>query len=182
MRRIYASKGVTGPGHALIRPRAQSRVHRGSVDLRLVGVDTAKEALYANLREESGAGYCAFPSGYRDEKGVLVPLPTYDREYFEQLTAEQLETSMDGMTPVRRWVKQRERNEALDCRVYAMAALEDLNVKWKTLAKNVGSQKPRVIEAEEPTKQAEQTPLIQLKSGKKRRKVVRIPGHAWING
>jgi len=40
------------------------------------------------------------------------------------LAAEKLITEMDGMTPVRKWVKKRERNEALDCRVLAMAALD----------------------------------------------------------
>ncbi len=186
VRRIYASKGVSGPGQALIRPRAQSRVHRGSVDLRLVGVDTAKEALYANLREESGAGYCAFPSGYRDEKGVLVPLPIYDGEHFEQITAEQLETTMEGMTPVRRWVKKRARNEALDCRIYAMAALEDLNVQWSTLARNVSSRKPKVIEVDEPSEETHKEVATAHKSSIKTsgnaRKRIKLPGHAWING
>jgi phage terminase large subunit GpA-like protein len=35
-------------------------------------------------------------------------------------------------------VKKRERNEALDCRVYAMAALDDLGIRnWDKLEKNL---------------------------------------------
>jgi phage terminase large subunit GpA-like protein len=185
VRRVFACKGLAGPGQTLIRPRAQARVHRGSVVLRLVGVDTAKESLYANLKEEDGGtGYCDFPSGYKDEFGAVHLLPHYDTEYFEQLTGEKLVTEMDGMTPVRKWVKKRERNEALDCRVYAMAALEDLQVKWKALAKNMGRPRraPEEIEVEEvqnqPIKPEENRPKP-TNNGKKRR---RIPGFGWVHG
>jgi phage terminase large subunit GpA-like protein len=37
--------------------------------------------------------------------------------------------------PRREWVKVRPRNEALDCRVYAMAALYILNPAWNVFAK-----------------------------------------------
>jgi phage terminase large subunit GpA-like protein len=137
-RRIYACKGQSGTGVPLTKPRAQSRTHRARVDLRIVGIDAAKEALYANLKVETiGPGYCHFPSAFKNEQGVAIERKTFDKEYFEQLTAEKLITEMDGMTPVRKWVKKRDRNEVLDCRVYAMAALDDLNVNWKRLAKSM---------------------------------------------
>jgi phage terminase large subunit GpA-like protein len=45
-----------------------------------------------------------------------------DDEWFAQLTAEKLVTKYQRGFPIREWVKTRPRNEALDCRVYAMAA------------------------------------------------------------
>ena len=190
VRRVYACKGVPGPGQTLIRPRAQSRTHRGNVDLRLVGVDTAKESLYANLREEDGGtGFCHFPSAYLDEFGVKHLLPMYDEEHFKQLTAEQLVSTTEGMTTVKRWEKKRPRNEALDCRVYAMAALEDLNVRWNALAKNIGR---RTVRAQRPAAEPEDSQdseslpqtidVSSRKSGNKGRKRLIRPGQAWING
>jgi phage terminase large subunit GpA-like protein len=76
-----------------------------------------KEELYRWLRmerstEESGSphppGYCHFPQ--------------YGEEYFKQLTAEQLVTRIVKGYRRPEWQKTRDRNEALDCRVYARAA------------------------------------------------------------
>jgi phage terminase large subunit GpA-like protein len=151
VRRVFACKGVAGPAVPLTKPRGK-RTHKARVDLRLVGIDTAKESLYANLKvTEIGPGFCHFPSGYLNEQGVTVELKTYDKDYFEQLTAEKLITEMDGMTPVRKWVKKRERNEALDCRVYAMAALDDLNIRnWDKLEKNLKMMVERAPDAPKP--------------------------------
>jgi phage terminase large subunit GpA-like protein len=52
----------------------------------------------------------------------------YDEEYFKQLTGEKVVTKYLKGFPVRVWVKARARNDALDCRVYAMAALAIMNV------------------------------------------------------
>ena len=75
-----------------------------------------KEELYRWLRldrpvEEDSSyppGYCHFPK--------------YGSEYFKQITAEQLVTRMVKGYKRGEWQKTRERNEALDCRVYARAA------------------------------------------------------------
>ena len=78
-----------------------------------VGSDTVKTTLFARLRHnDRGPGYLHFH--------VKVPV-----EYFEQLTAEKqvLRTNRAGF-PVREWVlPANKRNEALDCLVYAYAAL-----------------------------------------------------------
>jgi phage terminase large subunit GpA-like protein len=161
VKRIFACKGQAGPAVPLTKPRGK-RTHKARIDLRIVGIDTAKESLYANLKiKEIGPGFCHFPSGFLNEQGTTVEKKVYDRDYFEQLTAEKLITEMDGMTPVRKWVKKRERNEALDCRVYAMAALDDLGIRnWDKLAKNLqaaaAKSKPATEEAiEEPAKPVE---------------------------
>lgn len=185
VRRVYACKGVSGPGQTLIRPRAQSRTHRGNVDLRLVGVDTAKESLYDNLREENGGtGYCFFPSAYLDEFGVKHLLPEYDEEHFKQLTAEQLVSSTEGMTTVKKWEKKRPRNEALDCRVYAMAALEDLHVNWKKLAENMGKRRhvPESLDLESVEALENEAIHVPKKLAKKGKSRFKLPGYNWIHG
>lgn len=112
-RRVWAIKGRGGPG-VPIWPRRPSRNKKRDT-VYLVGVDAAKEALYARLkRSEPGAGYCHFPKGR-------------DADWFRQLTSETLATRYVKGRPVREWRKgPGDRNEALDCRVYAAAALQGL--------------------------------------------------------
>jgi phage terminase large subunit GpA-like protein len=84
----------------------------------------AKEELYRWLRlsvpdRENGepwpVGFCHFPQ--------------YSKEYFEQLTAEQLVTKTVGSMRRTVWEKRRDRNEALDCRIYARAAAASLRME-----------------------------------------------------
>lgn len=100
-----------------------------------VGTSILKSELYQFLRltqnedESYPAGYCHFPK--------------YDSEYFKQLTAEQLVTKMVRGYQKREWQKTRERNEALDCRVYARAASISFGIeqftetKWRNLEKSL---------------------------------------------
>jgi phage terminase large subunit GpA-like protein len=89
---------------------------RGKYDVYAVGTDTAKELLFARLLiDRPGPGYCHFSKPHNDEV------------YFFQLTAEKLRTRHKDGRPVYFWWKpDNRRNEALDCRVYAMAALKSL--------------------------------------------------------
>ena len=79
-------------------------------------VGTAKDVVYGRLKiKDEGAGYCHFPAHYDDE-------------FFRQVTAEpRIEKYHKGYLR-REWRKVRARNEALDCRVYALAAYVLLNV------------------------------------------------------
>lgn len=169
-RRVFACKGQAGAGVPLTKPRAQKRTHRGPrADLRIVGIDAAKEALYSNLKiDKIGPGYCHFPAAWTNAQGVAEDLPLYGQEYFSQLTAEKLVTEMRDMTPVRKWEKKQERNEALDCRVYAMAALDDLNVQWQLLAENMKQQetKAKAEAVEEPAAPGKTTLRKALKQPK----------------
>jgi phage terminase large subunit GpA-like protein len=97
-----------------------------------VGSSVAKAELYGWLRlEEPVAGEA--PPGY-------CRFPEYATEYFEQLTAEQMVIRTVRGYQTYQWEKTRERNEALDCRVYARAAaaimgLDRLDEKhWAALA------------------------------------------------
>jgi len=105
-----------------------------------VNTNIAKEELYRRLRlrvpdpgQPWPAGYCHFPQ--------------YSREYFEQLTAEQL-VQRPGKQPA--WEKRRSRNEALDARIYARAAAASIRMdhwpesRWAEIEEGLG--KPRVQE------------------------------------
>jgi phage terminase large subunit GpA-like protein len=112
-RRIWATKGVSGFGRPIF-PRRQSKGFN-KAPLFLIGVDSAKERVYSKLRvTEPGAGYSHFPI-------------SRGRDYFEQLTSERISTRLRNGFPERVFVKQAgARNEGLDCRAYALAALHGL--------------------------------------------------------
>lgn len=122
-RRVFAIKGVGGAGRPIVSApsKKQSGRNKRKVDLFTVGVDDAKGLVYSRLRIcEQGPGYCHFPLE-RDE------------EYFAQLTAEKVVTKFVRGFPRKEWTKTRARNEALDMRVYALAALTILNPVWQSL-------------------------------------------------
>jgi len=83
----------------------------------VIGVDAGKEALYARLKiTEAGPGFCHFPMSDQ-----------YDLGYFEQLTAETCRVRYTKGFAHREWTKKPgARNEALDARCYAYAALQSL--------------------------------------------------------
>ncbi|MDL2289947.1 phage terminase large subunit family protein [Paludibacteraceae bacterium OttesenSCG-928-F17] len=86
----------------------------GKLRLWNVGVSFLKSDLYGYLKLE------------KDSEGVPPPnychFPEYDEHYFRGLTAEELVTSYPKGYPKQSWVKRYERNEPLDCRIYARAA------------------------------------------------------------
>lgn len=83
-----------------------------------VGVDLLKSELYGWLKmgAPTHPELDGYPPGW-------VHVPQYGEEWFRQLTAEQVEARIVRGFRRYQWVKIRERNEALDCRVYARAAL-----------------------------------------------------------
>ena len=102
----------------------------------------AKLEFYNNLRKSAEVAEDGVTSIY---PAGFVHLPKVDAEYLQQLCAEQLITRRDrnGFAH-REWQKMRERNEALDCYVYARAAaaaagldrLEDRH--WQELERQLG--------------------------------------------
>ena len=135
-RRIWAIKGrAEAP---TIWPKA-TKISKDKSQVKIVGVDIAKDAVYNSLRvTHAGPGFCHFPVGR-------------PHEWFEQLTAEVVETRYTRGFPKRVYVlPDGRRNEALDCRVYAYAALVSLGVRWSTeidalpLAKPAEASTPRM--------------------------------------
>lgn len=122
-RRVYAIKGQGGWGKGLIN-RPKSRNQHG-VWLFNVFVDEMKSKIYGQLEVETpGPNYCHFPKK-----------PGYDENYFEMLTAERLVEKMSAGKRSLVWeLKSGRRNEALDCRGYATAALNILNPNFDAIA------------------------------------------------
>jgi phage terminase large subunit GpA-like protein len=118
-RRVFAIKGVGGEGKPIVGRPTKNNI--GKINLFPVGTDTAKEVVYSRLKiREFGEGYCHFPI----DRG---------EEYFRMLTAEKKVTKFYKGRPKREWVKVQARNEALDCRVYATAALAILNLNLEAV-------------------------------------------------
>lgn len=121
-RGVWGVKGRGGPGMP-VWPRRPPRVREKVYVPFIVGVDAAKEVVTNRLRvSEPGPGYCHFPVGR-------------DIDYFRQLGAERVVRSFRKGVAIREWRKDPAlRNEALDCRVYAYAALCAVTAKGFRLA------------------------------------------------
>lgn len=128
-RRVHAIKGKGGTGIPFINK--PSKVGRQNVSLFTIGVNEGKDTIYANLKNEfeDKPGYCFFP--VEKEKG-------YDEAYFVGLTGEYKRTRWVNGQVKHEWVKRSSniRNEPLDLRNYALAALRILNPDLKYLAEN----------------------------------------------
>jgi len=155
-KRVFAIKGVSGEGKAIAGKPSRNNV----VKCRLfpVGVDTAKDLLFARLRiQEEGPGYIHFSD-------------TLNEEYFRQLTAEKIITKFVRGYKKRIFQKIRTRNEALDCYVYGLAAYAIINTNVNTIADKIDIRaKPEKIEEVEPEK-----PVV-------RRQVMRRPRTSYVN-
>ena len=125
--------------------QAGKKLRRG-IKVYSVAVGIAKLEFYNNLRKSADV----------DEDGVTVTypagfvhLPKIDAEFIQQLCAEQLITRRDrNGFPIREWQKMRERNEALDCYVYARAAASAAGLDrfeerhWRELERQLGIERP----------------------------------------
>ena len=148
--RVLAVKGVGGfdrstpvDGPSYVEKTETGRRLRGGVQLWKVAGAVFKSETYRFLRldpptdedlEEGGS----WPSGF-----VHIPRGT-PAEWLKQLTAEQLVTvkTRQGFQKLE-WQQTRDRNEALDCRVYARAAAWLMGLdrwdeaRWETLEEQV---------------------------------------------
>ena len=132
-RRIFAIKGMGGEQRPLVSRPTKNNI--GKIKLFAVGTFPIKELIFSRLKVQSeGAGFCHFPAGRSDE-------------YYQQLAnSEKIVTKYQKGFPRRDFVKTRTRNEALDCRVYAYAALCILSL-------NINAVADRVVNAPEPETQ-----------------------------
>ena len=125
-RRIFAIKGQGGDGIPYTKPPSKVKIVVGGKTvgqtwLYSIGVDAGKAAIMAALKvQEAGPKYCHFPRD--NDRG-------YDLNFFNGLLSEKMVMKTErGRT---RWawekLKGHERNEALDCRNYALAAFRILD-------------------------------------------------------
>lgn len=119
-KRVFCIKGMPGPDKPFTAPPKKMKI---VINQRVVGtcwqyqigVDSGKQVIMDNLSvKEPGSKYCHFPK--RDD---------YGPGYFAGLLSERLEYDASKKQP---WTWKKipghERNEALDCRNYAMAAFK----------------------------------------------------------
>jgi phage terminase large subunit GpA-like protein len=124
-RRVYAIIGRDGQRPIVSSPSPKKwGLNRRKVPLYTVGVDGAKALLVSRFRlTERGPGY------------FHVPLTDWaDEEMAAQLTSERLVTKHHMGVPKMVWQLTRPRNEALDCAVYALAALRLVHPNLELLA------------------------------------------------
>lgn len=137
-RRLFAIKGQGGWGRPVVAQpqRKQSGKNKRKVDLFMVGTDETKLIVTRRLAVPNpGPGYCHFPEN-----------ESHETEYFKQLTAEKLTTRYVKGQPVREWTKpDKARNEALDCRVYATAALKIMQPPLSRISERLNGEKKREV-------------------------------------
>jgi phage terminase large subunit GpA-like protein len=124
--RVLAVKGSDALNTVLGHPKATEQKSDGKqlrrpVKVFPVGVSVVKQELYGWLQQDGAIDGEAYPTGY-------CHFPEYNEEYFKMLTAEELVKSSKNGKPVYKWVKVYKRNEALDCRVYARAAANNVGM------------------------------------------------------
>lgn len=115
--RIFSIKGRGGFDVPFVGLGSKNNPYKAT--LFILGVDSGKSLVMDSLtKDDEGPGFVHFPM--QGERG-------FDEHYFKMLTAEVLEQKRERGTVKMSWVKIRERNEALDCFVYARAGIELLN-------------------------------------------------------
>lgn len=124
-RRVFACEGHSDrskPFTSLPKKTDKSRFH--SAELVRVCVDMSKDLLFSWVKNEKigTPGYMHFPD-----------LVEYNQEHFRQLGGEKLVTQVRNGRTVYRYVKTRERNEAIDLFDYQLAALDLMRIDLNAL-------------------------------------------------
>lgn len=168
---VVAVKGVGGfdrstpvDGPTYVETTEAGRKLRRGVQLWKVAGAVFKAETYRFLRlsaptEEDLADGGAWPTGY-----IHIPKGT-PAEWMKQLTAEQLMTikTKQGFQKLE-WQKTRDRNEALDCRVYARATAWLMGIdrwddrRWETLEEQINTGRPDTAPAGVPNRTRTQQP------------------------
>lgn len=124
---IFGIKGSGETGRPLIsRP---SKNNKGGISLFVLGVNTGKDSIMSNLKvEKPGEKYMHYPND---------PKRGYDEVYFKGLTSEiKIVTFSKGQAKIEWKTIGDKRNEPLDIRNYAQAALRianpNLNIRYST--------------------------------------------------
>ena len=111
--KVFAVRGSTQPGSPIVGGTRRQK-KRGGIPLTNVGTVTAKDTIFSRLKlTQPGPNYIHFSDHLDDE-------------FYSQLTAEVARTKRIKGRAYRHYEQIRERNEALDCKVYSLAALRML--------------------------------------------------------
>jgi phage terminase large subunit GpA-like protein len=152
------------------------RINKG-VRLWSIGTSVLKSETYGWLRQDAPLPDEPIPTGW-------TSLPMWvDQEFCQQLCAEQLVTKIVKGYRKTEWHKLRDRNEALDCRVYARAATLAMGMdrfdesKWLELEHSVGIVQQPVAEQVETSHSAPSQPSPPPQQSKRQRR-----GGGWLGG
>lgn len=133
-KRVFAIKGRGGEGIPIVSPARRVAIRdnkRVTCWLYSLGVDAGKATIYANIQVQTpGPKYCHFPKG--DDRG-------YDINYFNGLISERMVKQKTVSGFKWKWEKLpgHRRNEALDCRNYALAGVKILDPDFDALARRL---------------------------------------------
>lgn len=128
---VYAIKG-SSQGEAAPLVGTATRSNAAKVSLFPIGTIAAKDLIYGRLRiTEPGPGFCHFPA-------------RYSQRYFEQLTSNRARTKYHKGFAKREYIKDASaRDEALDCRVYSVAAFYSLGMGIDQLIASLSAGQPK---------------------------------------
>lgn len=133
-RGVFACRGVNRVGIQVppLLPPRPSRNNKARVPFWPVGVTVAKTAVYSRLvMLPGGPRTIHFPQ--MDRPDGSTETFGFDDQYFKQLTAEKMRTRFSHGQPYKIFEKDNNavRNEAIDIRVYSLAALHSLMpIRW----------------------------------------------------
>ena len=142
-KRVFAIKGKGGDGIPFVSPPSKVPIRDNrkiTCWLYTIGVDSGKAAIMANLKvQEPGVKYCHFNRH---------PDAGYDMNYFNGLLSEKLVLTHTSRGECWKWEKLpgHERNEALDCRNYALAGLKIINPDMDAVERRIkGFKEPKPV-------------------------------------
>lgn len=145
-KKVFASKGRGGDGIPYTRKPNKVDIMAGGravgkAYLYILGVDAGKSMIMDNLKvQEAGPKYCHFPLGMSCG---------YDSTYFSGLLSEKL--SVETVKGKKRWawvkLPGHARNEALDCRNYALAAFYALDPDLDAVERRIFGEKREAKES-----------------------------------
>ena len=151
---------MVGMGKNMDIRRDGRRITNGAT-LFNIGVGLIKSEVYSSLRQALPADWetTGFPRGW-------CHFPQYEMEYFKQLCAEQLVQKKKKGYNRYEWQKTRDRNEALDTRVYARAAASFIGIdRWT--AETWDAKLMGLKDVPKPKEKQKTTKADSSKSGKK---------------
>lgn len=154
--RVSAVKGRESLNMAVAAPRPVTFKFNGKPikfnALWTVGTSFLKAEIYGKLKlkvnedQSFPPWYCHFPSAY-------------EPYYFRMLTAENLQKRIVRGFAVYEWVKSFARNEALDCRIYARAAMAMLGAeRWSDADWTIIEKSNDIGPGEKPTRKTNKAP------------------------
>ena len=168
-RGIHPINGQAGQGKP-VWPLRASKALNGKYQVFTIGVDTIKDAMFARWKIEGDKdGCCRIPAD---------PTLGYDKTWADQATSEQRMTRFREGRPYQVWVlPSGKRNEALDCRNYAFAALRSIPRKQRERAL-----RKREVEPTQPTEQPATQPEAAPVAVQRRKPQKTAPGNDWLGG